>query len=191
MIVYRFDEEGRYTSEITTTIEGLIHENHSRVYTGPVDMKNEYHDLIAGTPVRKPLQPSQNHVFDYATKQWKDPRTIEDLKSSKRAEIKQDRTQAEYLGFTWSSYVFDSDAVSQSRINGAVTLAMIAIQAAVPYEVVWTLADDSRLTLSSQELLLVGLALGQHVQANFNKGQLLQTQIDAALTKEEVEAIVW
>ena len=112
-------------------------------------------------------------------------------KEAKRGEIKQARTQAEYAGFNWDGSAFDSDVVSQGRITGAVTLALIALQAQQPYEVTWTLANRTFRTLSAQELMSVGIALGTHVQTNFNKGQALQVQIDAATTKEELDLITW
>lgn len=138
-----------------------------------------------------PSQPSPHHVFNYTTKQWEDPRTLADLKAAQWTQIKQARTQAEYAGFTWDGSVFDSDATSQQRINGAVSLALIAKQASQPYSITWTLADNTLRVLSADDMISVGLALGTHVQATFNKGQQLQQQIEAATTKGEIEVITW
>lgn len=110
------------------------------------------------------------------------------LKSRKWQEIKQARTQAEYAGFTWGGSVFDSDAISQSRISGAVQLASLA---GATFTIDWTLADNSVRTLSAADMDAVAMALGQHVQTQFIKAQGLRTQIDAALNPAQVAAVVW
>ena len=134
-----------------------------------------------------PTRPSPNHVFNYVTKQWEDPRTLLDLKESQWHSIKQARALAEYAGFTWNGSVFDSDAISQNRITGAVTLAQLSPS----FTIDWTLADNTVRTLNQVEMFQVGAALGTHVQTQFAKGQLLRVQIEAATTKEAIEAITW
>ena len=154
-------------------------------------LQGEYLDdkfYISGdTPVRIPEKPSSHHVFNYTTKQWEDPRTLDDLKSAQWALIKQARAQAEYAGFTWDGSTFDSDAISQNRITGAVTLAQLSST----FTIDWTLATNQVRTLNQSEMLQVGAALGAHVQTQFAKGQSLRVQIDAATTQAEVEAVVW
>lgn len=138
-----------------------------------------------------PQQPSPAHTFNYTTKQWEDLRTLDDLKAAQWTQIKQARSQAEYAGFTWDGSTFDSDAISQQRINGAVSLALIAKQANQPYSITWTLADNTLRVLSAGDMVSVGLALGTHMQTVFNKGQQIQQQIEAATTKEEIDDIIW
>ena len=139
----------------------------------------------------RPDKPFPIFVWDNELEQWVDPRTLQDFKTAQWAKVKQARALAESAGFTYDGSVFDSDAQSQARINGAVTLALIAKQANQPYTITWTLKDGTLRTLSADEMIAVGLALGTHVQTGFNKGQQLQQQINAATTKEEIEAITW
>ena len=145
------------------------------------------HYRQAGTWVEQPPQPSPHHIFDYTTKQWVDPRTLSDLQAAQWTQIKQARTQAEYAGFTWDGSAFDSDAISQQRITGAVALAQMSDQ----FSIGWVLKDNTVRTLNQTDMMQVGAALGQHVAAQFAKGVLLREQIEAAATKEEVEAVVW
>jgi len=130
---------------------------------------------------------SNHHRF--VDGQWvvSDPRTLQDLKDAQWALIKQARSQAEYAGFTWDGSTFDSDAISQNRITGAVTLAQLSST----FTIDWTLATNQVRTLNQSEMLQVGAALGAHVQTQFAKGQSLRVQIDAATTQAEVEAVVW
>lgn len=140
-----------------------------------------------GALVPMPSKPSENHKFNYTSKQWEDPRTLDDLKAEKWRNIKANRDSHEQGGFTWDGSVFDSDAISQQRITGAVTLAQLSTE----FTMAWTLADNSVRVLSQLEMLDVGVTLGFHVATQFVRGQTLRAQIEAAVTKEEVEAIVW
>ena len=144
-----------------------------------------------GTLVNIPCPPTEYHQFNWSTKEWEDPRTLDELKVFKRAEIKRKRTQAEHSGVLFEGYIFDSDSTSQARISGAVQLAMIAQMTSMPFYVNWTLSNNSVRLLESKEVVQLGVALGQHVQAQFTKGQALQVQIDAATTKEELDLIKW
>lgn len=115
------------------------------------------------------------------------PEQLRKAKNTKWATIKQARSAAEYAGFTWDGSTFDSDATSQNRITGAVTLAQMSSD----FTIDWILADNTTRTLSSTDMMQVGAALGAHVAAQFANGVLLRAQIDAATTKEAVEAVVW
>ena len=132
-------------------------------------------------------KPSPHHTFNWHTKQWEDPRTLQDLKDAKWATIKQARSASEYAGFTSDGSTFDSDAISQNRITGAVTLA----QMSSTFSIDWVLADNTVRTLNQSDMLAVGAALGAHVAAIFAKGVLLREQIEAATTAEEVAGVVW
>jgi len=154
---------------------------------GKVSNETHYIDIVGHTAVAKTIKPSPNHIFNYATKQWEDPRTLADIKAAQWTLIKAARTQAEYAGFIWDGSTFDSDAISQNRITGAVTLAQLSST----FTIDWTLATNQVRTLNQSEMLQVGAALGVHVQTQFAKGQSLRVQIDAATTQAEVEAIVW
>ena len=145
----------------------------------------------AGAPVAMPPKPTPHHVFDYATKQWIDPRTLQDFKDAKWAEIKQHRDAAENGGFDWGGSSFDSTPISQSRIQGAAQLATLAMINNQPFSIEWTLADNSVRTLNAEEMIDVGMVLGQHINNCHAKARLLRAKIESAQTKEEVEAIHW
>lgn len=130
---------------------------------------------------------SPYYEFDWVEKQWFDPRTLDDLRAAKWELIKQDRSTAEYGGFTWDGSTFDSDAISQARIQGAVQLAGIAPS----FEIDWTLADNTVRTLSAADIAAVAQALGQHVAVQFSRARYLREQIMAAASPEAVHAITW
>ena len=145
------------------------------------------HYVHEGLVLPLPTQPSPHHTFDYTTKQWVDPRTLSDLQVAKWEQIKRARVNAEFGGFTWDGSPFDSDAISQSRIQGAVQLAAMA----PGFTIDWTLADNTVRALSGSELAAVGVALGLHVGTQHAKARVLRAQIEAATTATEVEAVAW
>lgn len=168
------------TTDSTTELKTeVIHILEGEILTGGY--------LLDGVYYQQPEQPNSYSLFNWTTKQWEDPRTLADIKAQQWKTIKQARTAAEYAGFTWDSSTFDSDALSQQRITGAVTLA----QMSVDFTINWTLADNTVRTLNQMEMISVGAALGIHVATIFAHGQALREQIEAATTKAQVEAIVW
>lgn len=125
--------------------------------------------------------------WDATTGQWEDTRTLQDFKDAQWTLIKLARTNAEYAGFTWDGSTFDSDAISQNRITGAVTLAMMS----PAFVIDWVLADNTTRLLDQSGMAQVGAALGTHVATQFAKGVMLRAAIEAATTQAEVEAVVW
>ena len=165
--------------------EGLAQQGQSVIVGTQCDLMQNFID--GGIVVPIPPKPSPHHTFNYTTKQWEDPRTLADLKAAQWGLIKQARSQAEYAGFTWDGSTFDSDALSQNRITGAVTLAQMSPE----FVIDWTLKDNTVRTLIREEMVAVGIALGMHVQTQFTKAQALRLQIETASTPEQVAAVVW
>lgn len=146
-----------------------------------------YIDLNTYLPVAMPPRPSPAHTFNYQTHEWEDIRPLQAIKDAQWEIVKAARFAAEYAGFEWDGSRFDSDAISQQRLSGAVMLA----QMDSGFSINWTLENDTIRTLNQMEMISVGVALGIHVQTGFAKGQALRAQIDAATTQAEVEAVVW
>ena len=124
--------------------------------------------------------PSPQHVFDYEIKQWIDPRSLDEIKAQKWAEIKIHRDRLEFGGFEFESNIYDSDQVSQGRIMGA---------ASTDVDQVWTLADNTTVALSAMQLQQLYAALQAHIASVHERGRIARQVIYDAETKEEVEAI--
>lgn len=136
-------------------------------------------------------RPSQNHTFNYITKQWEDPRTLDERKAQAWGRIKAAREQEEFGVFAWGGGTFDCDQISQQRIQGAAQLASLAMAAGQPFSIDWTMADNSTMTLGASDMIGVGMAMGAHINACHTKSRLLRNQINAAASAEEIEAITW
>lgn len=140
-------------------------------------MQGAWHEL--------PAKPSMSHEWNGLA--WADPRSVQELRLEKRAEIKAAREAAEYGGFVWDGSTFDSDMASQMKIQGQV----LAVSVLGPSSRDWTLADNSVRTLSAADLMAVGGAMAAHIGTVFSHGQALQAQVEAATTAAEIQAIHW
>lgn len=130
--------------------------------------------------VAMPAQPSPYHIFNYDLKDWIDPRTLDEIKAQKWAEIKAMRDQLEFGGFEFEGGAYDSDQVSQSRIMGAAVAGV---------DQVWTLADNTTVELSASQLQQLYAALQAHIASVHERGRIARQLIFEAETKEQVEAI--
>lgn len=124
--------------------------------------------------------PSPYHTFDYTAKQWVDPRSLDDIKAQKWAEIKTERYQLEFGGFEFEGNVYDSDQVSQGRIMGA-SLAGV--------DQTWTLANNTTVELTAQQLKELYAALQSHIASVHERGRIARQLIFEAETREHVEAV--
>jgi len=139
----------------------------------------------------KANRPSAWHVWSNASMAWNDTRSLDHIKMLKWDSLKQRRYELEIEPITVGNNTFDADADSQSKIAGAVQLAQLSLMAGQQYSIDWTLVDNSVATLTAQELIAVGVALGTRTSAIYATARNLRSQIEAATTTAEVEAIVW
>ena len=120
-------------------------------------------------------------------------RTIEELAAAKLAlveQVKARRDQAIEAGCGVDGIgTFDTDAVSRSNINGAVTGAMIAQLAEQPFAIGWKLADNSIVQLNGPQMIAVGVAVLTRVSAAHANAQALGTAIGAAGDFAALDAI--
>lgn len=144
-----------------------------------------------GAPVAIPPQPSEHHTFNWTTKQWEDPRTLQDFKETQWATIKQAREAAINAPLVTPYGTFDSDPKSRQNITDAILLLKSLEDLGSPGTIDFTLADDTARTLNTSEMVMVGLLLGQKIQAAHAQARALRGALDLATTKEEVEAITW
>lgn len=105
--------------------------------------------------------------------------------------IKAAREAAESAGFLYNGVLFDSDPVSVQRITGAVSLAMLAQAAGQPFSQTWTVANNTTMDLDGPGMLALGVALGAHISAIFEKARDKRAEIAFATTADELDAIVW
>lgn len=112
-------------------------------------------------------------------------------KSVKWGEMKQRRDKAESDGFPYLGMQFDSDSRSVQRITVAVMAAQAALAAGQPFEMDWTAADNSSVTLTAEQMLGMPAALAIYGNELHRVARQLREQIEAAQTVAEVDVITW
>ena len=174
MKIYLIHDANGYARYETTTQDGV-----------PVFIPEGLEATEISEPVGAP--PFSGAAYHVPSMTWVDRRTLDDHKTRKWQEIKAARQSTEFGGFIWDGSVFDSDAISQSRIQGAVVLAT----SSPSFEITWTLADNTSRLLNGTDMLNVGVALGEHVAMQHDRARILRTQLESASTIEAIESIVW
>lgn len=139
----------------------------------------------------KAVRPANPARWSNAEMRWIDMRSLADAKSDRWRELKAARDAAEFGPFTWDGSTFDGDSASQSRIQGAAQLAMLAEAAGQGLAIDWTLADNTVRTLGAADLIAVGVAMGEHIAAAHAIGRALRQQIEEAATFDAVAAVAW
>ena len=124
--------------------------------------------------------PSPNHKFNYALLEWINPSSLSEIKAQKWVEIKTHRDHLEFGGFNFDGNIYDSDQVSQGRIIGAASAGI---------DQTWTLANNTTVELTAQQLKELYAALQAHIASVHERGRIARQLIFDAETKEQVEAV--
>lgn len=161
-----------------------------------IEVSNDINDAThyinsSGQLTPYPEKPSQFHVFDFNAGTYSDPRTLQDFKDLKWRGIKQARTAYLNSPITTPYGVFDGDPTSQDNIKGAIQLSDKLLAFSQPSDITFTLADNSRVTLTNAELNTVGFVLGARTNAAHEASAVLRTQTEEATTREELDLILW
>lgn len=141
--------------------------------------------------VKKPPKTDQFSVWDDATWKWFDPRTLDQLKAEKWAEIKAMREALLTSPLTTPFGVFDATPDAQKSITDAVLMLQTLASLGTPQTIDFTLADNTTVTLTAMEMVQVGLLLGQRTQIAYSQSRALRAEIEAATSKAELELINW
>lgn len=152
-----------------------------------------YIQNFAAVPI--PDRPSKRHAFNYANKQWEDPRTLDDLKAEKNDAIDRARAIANGTTFTFQGRAIAVDALSKADIMGAHG-DWLTGQAPAGWPGGWKSKDKG----PAGEPLYVAIpdlatwlefyrAMVAQGTANFNHSQALKAQLAAAQTPAEVAAV--
>lgn len=101
--------------------------------------------------------------------------------------VKAYRDMKRYGGCMTPKGRMDTDAESQRKINGAVTMATIV---GPTFTIDWTMEDNTVVTHNQAEIIAAGLAVGQHDAQCHAVGQALRAQLEAG-EDIDIEGAVW
>lgn len=193
------DQEGNIAIVTESWVEAAELPGYRRVEV-PFTVTDESHwispagDPVAYTPAQRQAKatvpPHPAHWSNQAMA-WVDDRSLSEVREDQWRQIKAAREAAEWGGFDTPFGRFDSDPASQTKIIGAAQLASIALAQGAPFNIEWTLQDNTRVSLDAAQMIAVGAALANHVNAIHQRGRQLRAQIEAAATLADLESITW
>lgn len=114
---------------------------------------------------------------------------IEGARAAKWEAVKALRATVQQGGCQTPFGPAQTDLESRGLINGAVTLAMLSLQAGQPFALEFTLADNSSLMLDASSMIGLGQAVGLFVAAAHAYSVTLRALIDSAPTIAALDAI--
>ena len=182
--VYFVDRQGQIVSKVISPLLDAVLKNTPNnciaIVLDDSGITEAYWDFDLHQFISMGEPPSPYHIFDYAFKQWFDPRTLDEIKAQKWQEIKKQRDRIEFGGFEFEGNIYDSDQVSQGRILGAASAGV---------DQVWTLADNSTRLLTASQLQQLYATLQMHIAAAHERGRIARQLIYEATSKEQIEAV--
>lgn len=101
------------------------------------------------------------------------------------------RDGLETKGFPYMGHWFDSDERSAARINTSAIAAIAATMMAVEFSTEWTVADNSTVTLTRDQIIGLPVAFVTYGASLHEKARVLRARIAAATTIPEVRMCVW
>jgi hypothetical protein len=156
---------------------------------GDGDDSTQY--VSAGYLVNKPVCPSENHTFNWDTKQWQDPRTLQDFRDAKWAVIKAARNAAEFGTFIYNGMVLDGDVDAQRRLAGYISVSKSALASGTPFQAEFTLANNTLVVLTAEDFVGIEIAKMMSVAEAFSHAVALRASIDEATTQDAVDIVSW
>jgi len=111
---------------------------------------------------------------------------LDELKADKLAALAQRRWEAETGGVTVNGALIRTDATSQAKITGAVSLFQ-ADETLTSMD--WEAQPGVFVELDATAMTAIGIAVGRHVQACFSNGRALSEAISAASDATALDAI--
>jgi hypothetical protein len=125
-------------------------------------------------------------------RQWNDPRSLDQMRVDKNAEINAARLAANRGGFMFAGKLISTDELSRSDIDG--TNGAVALTGEFPagWPGAWKTEDNSYIPITDIETWKAFYAamVAQGAQ-NFATAQALKAQLAAASTAAEIDAVRW
>lgn len=137
----------------------------------------------------KAQRPTYQAVWSNTSMAWVDYRGIHQVKADAWARIKAERDRRMAGTFTAAGKTYNCN---REAINTAATGAMLAKAALyLTWTKTWTLADETSVTLTADQVLTVARVCDDYISDLWATGRTLRTQIAAATTRSDIEAITW
>ncbi len=114
--------------------------------------------------------------------------SLEELKTAKLAELKNTRDSLEIEPITYNGNNFDYDEKARDRINAAIIALDLA---GADAQLSWTTADNTEAIVTANDLRGIIASVALRSNELHIRYRELKALVENALTKEELDAIVW
>lgn len=189
-----YQTNGRITSTLSCREEDLPHNIDCNKAAGAIetDVLNTADYFAAdGELIRKSAKPSSIHEFDYNTKTWIDPRSLDEVRAQRWSAIKAQRDQAQLEIVVTRYGAVNAGAEARAAVSRlAASVASVSI-ADPGYQVQFTLANDSYVMLDANGLVEVDAAMFLAEQAIRARANTLRLRIQQAQGPAEIERVRW
>lgn len=130
--------------------------------------------------------PTPTKVYRADRGDWRESAgpNLDQLKAAKWKAVKELRSEKEKSTAPTPYGVAQIDDASKLKITGLVNMALIAQSNSQPFEEGWTMADNTVVTLDATMAITLGVAIGRHVSAVFERARVLRDLIDAVAIDE-------
>lgn len=136
--------------------------------------------------------PSRHHVFNYTTKLWADPRTLQDHKVARNTYVNAARLAANQTYFIHQGKQIAVDGLSRSDIDGVNGEVLNTGGFPVGWPGAWKCLDNTWLPITTVgEWKAFYSSMVAQGTTNFGVAQALKSQIEAAVSPEEVASVTW
>jgi hypothetical protein len=135
-----------------------------------------------------PPTPTSEAFFLDGRPQWVETGALEQAKAAAWAAAKIERDKAEAAPFEFAGNLYDPNKIN---LTGAALRALMAQLAGVSITRTWTLADNSEVVLTGDQLIGAGAILADRVDAIHEHGRALRKLIDNATTPAEAYGYTW
>ena len=182
------------------SVEQVIIKTGEAVLLVNEDFSAQTHRIVSGVAVAYTTEqanqfasgsPIRGAIWNSASCTYVDTRSLQEIKDAKWLSIKLARETHIDAPLVTPYGTVDSKAKDRTNITDAVLLLQTLASVGTPTTIDFTLADNTTVTLTTTEMVTVGLLLGQKVQAAHATARSLRAAIDAALTSEALEEITW
>lgn len=146
---------------------------------------------VEETGIQLPESPGHGYQFHWVIQQWQDTRTLTDRKLQAWNAIKAAREAAIDAPLATPYGTVDSKAKDRTNITDAVLMLQTLAALGTPTTIDFTMANNTTMTLTTTQMVTIGLLLGQKVQAAHATARGLRTAIDSATTLSQLESITW
>ena len=187
MFAYRYDENNYYAGQQDCQLD-------------PIATKREGHEvwlLPANCTWEEPLEEKEGYKIKWNGEAWEyeeipvppepEPPTLEEVKEQKIRELKGIRDTKEVEPIRTDKGIFDYDDKSRDRLY----IARQALTDAGGGEIVWTTADNQRVSMGIADFAAINGAAAVRSNALHIKYNELKQRVNACESVEEVKTIVW